>query len=308
MVDNNSQQPSELVINRVEDLPVCVTSAPSEASTKTPSTTTRDPHRVSKRLRYEVLRRDGHRCRYCGGASPDVALTVDHVLPVALGGQAEPGNLVTACKDCNEGKSASAPDSALVADVSVDAIRWARARDYAANRLRDEDAARLSDTAKVLDMWSQRMKEYCGATHLPITAEASVYQWMRYGLSGLDMAVLIDMAVIPRIGRIPDRKLWNYFAGCCWGRLRAIDTAAQSLIEAEEAIVGRDSNGLDVGWMARGLLSYFRDLAAGQAVTVDDLIHESSRDDPEAIRSALSELEAAGCTLPLHDEGSSFAA
>lgn len=33
---------------------------------------------VSKRLRYEVLRRDSHTCRYCGGAAPDVKLTVDH--------------------------------------------------------------------------------------------------------------------------------------------------------------------------------------------------------------------------------------
>jgi 5-methylcytosine-specific restriction endonuclease McrA len=37
---------------------------------------------VSKRTRYEVLRRDNHACRYCGGIAPDVILTVDHVTPV----------------------------------------------------------------------------------------------------------------------------------------------------------------------------------------------------------------------------------
>lgn len=56
---------------------------------------------VSKRIRFEVLRRDNYTCRYCGGSAPDVKLTVDHVMPVALG---DPTNLVTACKDCNAGK------------------------------------------------------------------------------------------------------------------------------------------------------------------------------------------------------------
>ena len=55
---------------------------------------------VSKRLRYEILRRDNHACRYCGGTAPDVVITVDHVVPVALGGSDDAGNLVAACKDC----------------------------------------------------------------------------------------------------------------------------------------------------------------------------------------------------------------
>ena len=82
---------------------------------------------VSKRLRFEVLRRDNHACRYCGGSAPDVTLTVDHVVPVALGGSDDPSNLVAACRDCNSGKSSVPPDAVLVSDVSQDALRWARA-------------------------------------------------------------------------------------------------------------------------------------------------------------------------------------
>lgn len=84
---------------------------------------------VSKRLRYEVLRRDNHACRYCGRSAPDVALTVDHVVPVALGGSDDPGNLVTACRDCNSGKSASSPDAPIVANVADDALRWGSRHD-----------------------------------------------------------------------------------------------------------------------------------------------------------------------------------
>jgi hypothetical protein len=60
---------------------------------------------ISKRLRFEVLRRDGFRCVYCHRS--DVILTVDHVTPKALGGTDDPSNLVTCCDDCNTGKSSS---------------------------------------------------------------------------------------------------------------------------------------------------------------------------------------------------------
>jgi hypothetical protein len=60
---------------------------------------------MSARLRFAVLQRDGHRCVYCGRAAPDVRLHVDHVHPWKLGGTNEMTNLVTACEDCNLGKS-----------------------------------------------------------------------------------------------------------------------------------------------------------------------------------------------------------
>src|SRR5687768_12098791 len=82
---------------------------------------------VSRRLRFEILRRDAYSCRYCGSKAPDVSLTVDHVVPVALGGGDEPSNLVTACTPCNAGKPAVQPDSPLVEDVDAAALLFARA-------------------------------------------------------------------------------------------------------------------------------------------------------------------------------------
>ncbi|MDP2643843.1 MAG: HNH endonuclease [Desulfobacterales bacterium] len=43
-------------------------------------------------------------CYYCGRAFPPGALTMDHVVPIARGGQSTKGNVVTACKDCNSRK------------------------------------------------------------------------------------------------------------------------------------------------------------------------------------------------------------
>src|SRR5687767_2294379 len=61
---------------------------------------------LSKRLRFEVFKRDLFTCQYCGSAPPSVVLEVDHIQPVIEGGTDEEGNLVTACFDCNRGKAA----------------------------------------------------------------------------------------------------------------------------------------------------------------------------------------------------------
>ena len=53
-----------------------------------------------KRIRLQVLRRDGYTCAYCS----DVADQVDHVWPKAKGGEDTLDNLVAACKRCNYAK------------------------------------------------------------------------------------------------------------------------------------------------------------------------------------------------------------
>jgi hypothetical protein len=60
---------------------------------------------ITLKKRFEILKRDGFRCRYCGRSAPDVILNVDHKTPVAAKGGNEDANLVTACFDCNAGKS-----------------------------------------------------------------------------------------------------------------------------------------------------------------------------------------------------------
>jgi 5-methylcytosine-specific restriction endonuclease McrA len=68
----------------------------------------RDPIRAQ--MRFRVLLRDGFRCRYCGrpGSAPGVVLHVDHVVPLAAGGASTEDNLLTACEECNLGKSTMA--------------------------------------------------------------------------------------------------------------------------------------------------------------------------------------------------------
>ena len=57
-------------------------------------------------LRFQVFMRDSFKCRYCGiGAEQGAILHADHVIPQSKGGPTSLDNLVTACLDCNLGKS-----------------------------------------------------------------------------------------------------------------------------------------------------------------------------------------------------------
>jgi hypothetical protein len=59
---------------------------------------------ISKKLRFEVFKRDSFTCQYCGRMAPDVVLEVDHINPVVNGGDNDIMNLITSCFDCNRGK------------------------------------------------------------------------------------------------------------------------------------------------------------------------------------------------------------
>lgn len=59
---------------------------------------------ITKKLRFEIFKRDSFTCQYCGQMAPDVVLEVDHIIPVSQGGENEILNLVTSCFDCNRGK------------------------------------------------------------------------------------------------------------------------------------------------------------------------------------------------------------
>jgi hypothetical protein len=59
---------------------------------------------ISKKLRFEIFKRDGFQCAYCGQAPPVVILEIDHIEPKSKGGKDDINNYITACFDCNRGK------------------------------------------------------------------------------------------------------------------------------------------------------------------------------------------------------------
>lgn len=137
---------------------------------------------ISRRLRFEILRRDGHACRYCGAMAPDVKLTVDHVVPTTLGGSDDPTNLVTACAPCNAGKSSISPDSGMVEDVAADALRWARAMETAATAMLIERdlVTEMTDRFKAKwNAWSWTRDIPMPDIPVPLTGDPLIDNWCR---------------------------------------------------------------------------------------------------------------------------------
>ncbi len=53
-------------------------------------------------------------CAYCGRSVPEGQLTMDHVVPVSRGGRSTKGNVVAACKECNNRKKLMTPAEQLM--------------------------------------------------------------------------------------------------------------------------------------------------------------------------------------------------
>lgn len=85
---------------------------------------------VPRSVRYEILRRDDHACRYCGAKPPRVELEVDHVIPRHHGGSNEPWNLTAACRDCNRSKGAGIPNEHVILEVRQDETYYLRSKGF----------------------------------------------------------------------------------------------------------------------------------------------------------------------------------
>lgn len=178
---------------------------------------------VTKRTRYEVLNRDDFQCRYCH--AKDVPLTIDHVIPLALGGTDKPDNLVAACQPCNAGKSSMSPAESTVADVDEDAIRWATAVKKAADALLSERRSYgwFTDSWKGWDAELQ---------FLPADYQSSLANWLN---AGLPEELILDCHEIARFRRGVDS--WNVFAymgGICRNKIEDLHTQARALLDQEE--------------------------------------------------------------------------
>lgn len=99
---------------------------------------------------WNVFRRDGYRCRYCG--NDKVPLTVDHLILWEDGGPSIEENLVTACKKCNRARG------------NTPYVAWLASPQYLKNQhklteaVRDANQALVSTLVKIPITLKQRSR------------------------------------------------------------------------------------------------------------------------------------------------------
>lgn len=141
---------------------------------------------LGKRLRFEIMKRDGFACRYCGANAVGTVLEVDHVLAVANGGTDEPSNLITACRSCNAGKSDVALETRSLepAPTSADAVREQaeQLQEYMA-ACKELQKAKAAVAQLVVNHWCDHVDQ----TGMP----RQVYNSLNYWLEALGLEAVL---------------------------------------------------------------------------------------------------------------------
>jgi hypothetical protein len=171
---------------------------------------------ISVKTRFEVFKRDAFTCQYCGAHPPAVALEVDHIEPVAEGGDDSQDNLVTACWGCNRGKGArllsSVPKS--LAERAAEAT---------------ERAAQIAGYAEVMmavrerieaDAWQVAEELRPGASNG--YSRANLESIKRF-VQRLGVVECLEAASIAGARRGGDAQKFRYFCGVCWRKIERLE-------------------------------------------------------------------------------------
>lgn len=171
---------------------------------------------ISKRLRFEVFKRDGFECAYCGSSPPTVLLECDHIDPVSVGGRTEIDNLITACQACNRGKG-NTPLSSIPQSLSARAAevleREAQIAGYQA--IMKQRRMRLdADAQEVLNLFCEY---FTGREGIPQNDFTSIKNF----IDKLGLDECIDSAERAfKICPYSYQRAFKYFCGTCWGKIR----------------------------------------------------------------------------------------
>lgn len=170
---------------------------------------------LSKKQRFDVFKRDGFACQYCGATPPSVILHVDHIDPVKNGGKNNIDNLVTACESCNRGKAAnllsSVPRSLKekseeIKERETQLLGYNNILTAKANRL-EEQAWQVAAALERVD-W---LEDYPSRDFMSI----------KRFLEELPMQKILDAADITKAkGLRGSSRHFKYFCGVCWGMMR----------------------------------------------------------------------------------------
>jgi len=118
---------------------------------------------VSKKLRFEVFKRDNFTCQYCGRQTPNVILEIDHIVPTSQAGDDDIQNLITSCFECNRGK-AGTPLTVIKtrADLADDLVKLAekelQLREYKKlqNQIRRREDRDITQIEESFQSWCKR--------------------------------------------------------------------------------------------------------------------------------------------------------
>lgn len=169
---------------------------------------------LSKKTRFDVFKRDNFACQYCGSTPPSVVLEVDHITPVADGGDNSIDNLVCSCFDCNRGKGAR----------SLDAVP--ETLKEKADRIKESEA-QIAAYREAIFAKQDRITEDAWEVVAVFDDEADSFDKRKFTsiqmfLRRLPLGEVIEAAelAVERKGANALHTQFKYFCGVCWNKIK----------------------------------------------------------------------------------------
>ncbi len=171
---------------------------------------------VSKKIRFEIFKRDGFKCVYCGNSPPGVILEIDHIEPKADGGKDDINNYVTSCFDCNRGKGR----------IKLDCIPVPVQDNLEALQEREKQIHEYRKFIKAIE--KRELKDFEEVEKIMLR-ENEVFTdnfrnvSLRRFLRSLPLNEVVEAAQLS-LSRIPQdnqiEKRIKYFCGICWRKIK----------------------------------------------------------------------------------------
>lgn len=92
-------------------------------------------YEISGAVQQKVWAADGFKCMYCGRKMGEVLMTIDHFIPLELGGKNNVTNFVSACKPCNKDKGSQDTEKWLDFNFKNFRVKFEDLKDYLSKRV-----------------------------------------------------------------------------------------------------------------------------------------------------------------------------
>ena len=170
---------------------------------------------LTKKVRFEVFKRDGFKCVYCGQTPPNVLLEADHVIPVSKGGTNHIDNLVCSCYDCNRGKSANELTNLPETIQSKAELLKLKTKQYKElKKLQIElDSIIDQQIVEVHNIYKKAFPEYYLTDKFLLS--------VRHFITQLGVEVVKD-AMSKACWRLNSSVSIKYFCGICWNKIKGL--------------------------------------------------------------------------------------
>ena len=181
---------------------------------------------VSKKIRFEIFKRDGFKCAYCGKTPPAVTLECDHIEPVSAGGTNDLNNLITACFDWNRGKMNIPLETIpqpMQDNMEVIEEKRKQLREYKkfVNKLNKQVGIIIDSIESIYKI------AYPDYSLQEINRENIRYFLDQIGIEEVEKSMRIAINAVYE----DPAGTWRYFCGICWRRIKGIRSPYEERFE-----------------------------------------------------------------------------